>query len=184
MFASKPGAHRALTGQRILCSAAPQKRQCAREKELHAPADVTGGLKHRKRLLSVLPALLSLSVAGKPQSIPCPAPGPSALYCLSCPIMLSSSDGRAHAWSAGQLQASETAAEAFDAAAAAAAAAASQYAPGTYVPGPVEVGWEIWFGAAAGVIPFVIASYEFGKRILIQRRCPTCKGSGLIMRSK
>ena len=35
-----------------------------------------------------------------------------------------------------------------------------------YVPGPVEVGWEIWLGAAAGVIPFAIGAYEFGKRIV------------------
>jgi hypothetical protein len=32
-------------------------------------------------------------------------------------------------------------------------------------------GWEIWVGFAAGVIPFLIGSYEFGKRILIQLRC-------------
>ena len=35
-----------------------------------------------------------------------------------------------------------------------------------YVPGTVEVGWEIWVGAAAGVIPFAIGAYEFGKRIV------------------
>ena len=28
----------------------------------------------------------------------------------------------------------------------------------------------------------VIASYEFGKRILIQRRCAVCSGSGLVSR--
>jgi hypothetical protein len=38
--------------------------------------------------------------------------------------------------------------------------------PSTYVPGPVEVGWEIWFGAIIATIPFVIGAYEFGKRIV------------------
>ncbi|GAB4815944.1 hypothetical protein N2152v2_002990 [Parachlorella kessleri] len=68
------------------------------------------------------------------------------------------------------------------AAPAASAAADTAAAAGAYVPGPVQIGWEVWVGAAAGVIPFLIASYEFGKRILIQRRCPACKGSGLIRR--
>jgi hypothetical protein len=31
-----------------------------------------------------------------------------------------------------------------------------------------------------GVFPFAWASYEFGKRILIQRRCQKCEGSGLV----
>ena len=43
--------------------------------------------------------------------------------------------------------------------------AAAAAAP-AYVPGPAEVGWEIWVGAAAGVIPFAIGAYEFGKRIV------------------
>lgn len=33
-------------------------------------------------------------------------------------------------------------------------------------PGPVEVGWQIYFGAAAGVFPFLIGAWEFGKRIV------------------
>ena len=36
----------------------------------------------------------------------------------------------------------------------------------------------------AGVIPFVIGAYEFGKRILIQRRCQNCEGSGLVQRGR
>lgn len=40
-----------------------------------------------------------------------------------------------------------------------------------YVPGPVNVGWQIYVGAAVAAFPFVIGSFEFGKRILIQRRC-------------
>ncbi|WIA28745.1 hypothetical protein OEZ86_011279 [Tetradesmus obliquus] len=56
--------------------------------------------------------------------------------------------------------------------------------PSTYVPGPVEVGWQIWFAAFVSTVPFVIGAYEFGKRILIQRRCKVCNGSGLVARGK
>jgi hypothetical protein len=49
---------------------------------------------------------------------------------------------------------------------AAASAAAAAAAAASYTPGPVEVGWEIWAGFVAGVIPFVIASVEFGKRVV------------------
>lgn len=89
--------------------------------------------------------------------------------------------------------------------------------PSGYTPGPVQVGWEVWVGAAAGkpdvinmlvwqppcivtaysaaavppvfflragVIPFIIGAYEFGKRILIQRRCQVCEGSGLVQRGR
>lgn len=56
--------------------------------------------------------------------------------------------------------------------------------PSTYVPGPVEVGWQIWFGAAVGVFPFILGAYEFGKRILIQRRCENCDGIGLVKKGK
>lgn len=31
---------------------------------------------------------------------------------------------------------------------------------------PVQVSWQIYFGAAAGVFPFIIGSWEFGKRIV------------------
>lgn len=67
-----------------------------------------------------------------------------------------------------------------------ATALATQLAPevAKYTPSPMEPGWEIYVGFAAGVIPFVIASYEFGKRILIQRRCPECLGKGLVQRGK
>jgi len=44
--------------------------------------------------------------------------------------------------------------------------------------------WQIWTGFVVGVFPFFIASYEFGKRILIQRRCLRCTGSGLISNSR
>lgn len=55
----------------------------------------------------------------------------------------------------------------------------------TYVPSPMETpSWEIWVGFVAGVVPFIIATYEFSKRIIIQRRCPECKGSGLVQRGR
>lgn len=56
----------------------------------------------------------------------------------------------------------------------------TQIPPATFTPGPVTVGWEIWVGFAAGVIPFMIGAWEFTKRILIQRRCEVCQGSGLV----
>ena len=48
----------------------------------------------------------------------------------------------------------------------AAAAAAGPGSAAGFTPGPVEVGWEIWFGAVVGVVPFAIGAYEFGKRIV------------------
>ena len=44
--------------------------------------------------------------------------------------------------------------------------------------------WQIYYGFAAGLLPFVIAAYEFGKRIIIQRQCELCKGSGLIQKGR
>jgi len=52
--------------------------------------------------------------------------------------------------------------------------------PAEFVPGPVEVGWQIWVGAIAGAFPFMIGLSEFTKRIMIQRRCETCSGTGLV----
>ncbi|CAG9466440.1 unnamed protein product [Pedinophyceae sp. YPF-701] len=57
------------------------------------------------------------------------------------------------------------------------------YTPGQFEP-VAPPSWQIWFGAAIGVFPFIIASYEFGKRILIQRRCQRCEGSGLVPSSR
>jgi hypothetical protein len=31
---------------------------------------------------------------------------------------------------------------------------------------PVDVGWEVYAGAVAGVVPFIIGAWEFGKRIV------------------
>jgi hypothetical protein len=67
------------------------------------------------------------------------------------------------------------------AASASAAAVAAALAAGTYAPSPAAPpSWEIWVGAVVGVIPFIFASVEFSKRVLIQRRCPECAGSGLV----
>ena len=42
------------------------------------------------------------------------------------------------------------------------AAAATQ----PYVPSPINIGWEVYVGAIAGVIPFAIGSYQFVARIV------------------
>lgn len=52
----------------------------------------------------------------------------------------------------------------------------------TYVPSQLSdgPGIEAWAGFIAGVVPFAIGASEFTKRILIQQRCKTCIGSGLV----
>ncbi|GBG80242.1 hypothetical protein CBR_g30607 [Chara braunii] len=47
-----------------------------------------------------------------------------------------------------------------------------------------EPSWEVAVGAVAGVVPFVIAAVEFGKRIAAQRRCHVCGGSGLVLKGR
>ena len=49
-----------------------------------------------------------------------------------------------------------------------------------YVPSPYTPGPEIWLGALLPTLVFALGSYEFGKRILIQRRCAVCAGTGLV----
>ncbi|XP_020206553.1 uncharacterized protein LOC109791647 isoform X2 [Cajanus cajan] len=49
---------------------------------------------------------------------------------------------------------------------------------------PVEVTWQIVVGTIAGVTPFVVAGIEFSKRIIAQKRCEECGGSGLVLREK
>ena len=44
--------------------------------------------------------------------------------------------------------------------------------------------WQLYFGFFAGIAPFIIAAYEFGKRILIQRKCALCQGAGLIKKGE
>ncbi|GMH14437.1 hypothetical protein Nepgr_016278 [Nepenthes gracilis] len=51
-------------------------------------------------------------------------------------------------------------------------------------PSHAQVNWQIVVGALAGVTPFVVAGIEFGKRIVAQRRCELCRGSGLVLRDK
>ncbi|KAE9596390.1 hypothetical protein Lalb_Chr17g0348791 [Lupinus albus] len=48
-------------------------------------------------------------------------------------------------------------------------------------PAPVELSWQIIAGAIAGVTPFVVAGIEFSKRIIAQKRCEECGGSGLVL---
>nr|CAD1833764.1 unnamed protein product [Ananas comosus var. bracteatus] len=47
---------------------------------------------------------------------------------------------------------------------------------------PVEITWQIAVGAVAGITPFLVAGIEFSKRIVAQRRCEVCKGSGLVLK--
>ena len=45
-------------------------------------------------------------------------------------------------------------------------ASAADTVTAPYVPSPVTIGWEVWVGAIAGVIPFAIGSYQFIARIV------------------
>lgn len=47
-----------------------------------------------------------------------------------------------------------------------------------------EVTWQIMVGTLAGVTPFVVAGIEFSKRIVAQKNCGVCGGSGLVLRDK
>ncbi|KZV49903.1 hypothetical protein F511_40300 [Dorcoceras hygrometricum] len=49
-------------------------------------------------------------------------------------------------------------------------------------PAQPELTWQIVTGALAGVTPFVVAGIEFSKRIVAQKKCSVCKGSGLVSR--
>lgn len=62
------------------------------------------------------------------------------------------------------------------------AAPALAVRPEGYTPSPVELGWQVWFGAAAAAFPFLLGLVEFSKRIIIQQRCSSCQGSGLVTR--
>lgn len=93
----------------------------------------------------------------------------------------------ATAASASAAVAADATATAIAAAAAAASGAGADAvveATAKYVPSPIEPGWEIWVGFIAGVVPFLIGSWEFGKRIIIQLRCPLCAGRGLVPSTK
>ncbi|OSX76115.1 hypothetical protein BU14_0207s0033 [Porphyra umbilicalis] len=43
---------------------------------------------------------------------------------------------------------------------------------------------EVIIGSIALCVPFVVASVLFGERIVRQRRCPTCEGSGLVQKGR
>ncbi|GER32428.1 N-acetylmuramic acid 6-phosphate etherase 1 [Striga asiatica] len=45
-----------------------------------------------------------------------------------------------------------------------------------------QITWQIVVGALAGLSPFVVAGIEFSKRIIEQKKCKVCKGSGLVLR--
>ncbi|CAA0815372.1 Unknown protein [Striga hermonthica] len=45
-----------------------------------------------------------------------------------------------------------------------------------------QITWQIVLGALAGVSPFVVAGIEFSKRIIEQKKCKVCNGSGLVLR--
>ena len=71
-----------------------------------------------------------------------------------------------------------------DGSSASAAAGIDQYTDtvsSSYVPSDVSL-WKVYVGFFAGMAPFIVAAIEFGKRIVIQRRCKACQGSGLITR--
>ncbi|GAB2230439.1 hypothetical protein Droror1_Dr00014704 [Drosera rotundifolia] len=57
---------------------------------------------------------------------------------------------------------------------------------GVIVVDPIqaEITWQIVLGTIAGVTPFVVAGIEFSKRIVAQRNCKVCGGSGLVLRGK
>lgn len=60
------------------------------------------------------------------------------------------------------------------------ATASTPALPSPYVPSPYSPGPEIWLGALLPTMVFALGSYEFGKRLLIQRRCAVCTGTGLV----
>ncbi|KAM6580696.1 hypothetical protein CsatA_004470 [Cannabis sativa] len=51
-------------------------------------------------------------------------------------------------------------------------------------PAPDGFTWQIVVGALAGVTPFVVAGIEFSKRIIAQRSCEVCGGSGLVLKKE
>ncbi|KFK27141.1 hypothetical protein AALP_AA8G340500 [Arabis alpina] len=52
------------------------------------------------------------------------------------------------------------------------------------VTGKSEVTWQIIVGTIAGITPFVVAGVEFSKRIIAQKKCEECRGTGLVFRDK
>ncbi|XP_010443195.1 PREDICTED: uncharacterized protein LOC104726104 [Camelina sativa] len=63
-------------------------------------------------------------------------------------------------------------------------AALSELADTVAETGKSEITWQIIVGTIAGIIPFVVAGVEFSKRIIAQKRCEQCRGTGLVFRDK
>ena len=53
-----------------------------------------------------------------------------------------------------------------------------------YVFVPPDVSKEIYLGAIIATLPFIWATKTFGTRIVVQRECLVCKGSGLVSITK
>ena len=53
-----------------------------------------------------------------------------------------------------------------------------------YVFVPPEVTSDIYWGAVIATLPFIWATKTFGTRIVVQRECLVCKGSGLVYVTK
>ncbi|KAI3828343.1 hypothetical protein L1987_02443 [Smallanthus sonchifolius] len=51
----------------------------------------------------------------------------------------------------------------------------------TFDPAAPQITWQIIVGSIAGVTPFVVAGIEFSKRIVAQKKCIECGGSGLVL---
>ncbi|KAK1418004.1 hypothetical protein QVD17_27140 [Tagetes erecta] len=54
----------------------------------------------------------------------------------------------------------------------------------TFDPVAPQITWQIIVGSIAGVTPFVVAGIEFSKRIVAQKKCVECGGSGLVLIEK
>lgn len=44
-----------------------------------------------------------------------------------------------------------------------------------------DISWQVVVGSLAGITPFIVAGIEFSKRIIAQRKCEICGGSGLVL---
>ncbi|KAI3703793.1 hypothetical protein L1987_73988 [Smallanthus sonchifolius] len=51
----------------------------------------------------------------------------------------------------------------------------------TFDPAAPQITWQIIVGSIAGVTPFMVAGIEFSKRIVAQKKCMECGGSGLVL---
>lgn len=49
---------------------------------------------------------------------------------------------------------------------------------------PSPLTWQVAVGTIAGITPFLVAGIEFTKRVLAQKKCRVCQGSGLVKRDE